>query len=360
MNGLRARFELERPEFRLQVELETPGRGVIGVIGPSGAGKTTLLRCMAGLERPANGLLEVNGARWQDDRMRLFLPPHRRPIGVVFQEASLFPHLSVRGNLEYGWRRVPPGERTLVLAQAVELLGLGRLLARRVDYLSGGERQRVAVARALLTSPRLLLMDEPLTNLDPGAKAEILPYFERLHDELAVPVLYVSHSQDEVTRLADHLVLMARGRILASGPLAEVTTRLDLPLARSDAAEAVLEARVVGHDELYHLTYLEFAGGRLTVPREDLPPGALVRLRILARDVSLTLERPARTSILNLIGARALEIAPDGEAQVVVRLEAGGSLLLARITRKSAELLDLRPGLEVYAQVKSVALLDNV
>jgi molybdate transport system ATP-binding protein len=293
---------------------------------------------------------------WQDEDH--FLPPHRRPVGYVFQEASLFPHLSVRRNLEYGFKRVPSTRRKVTFEEAVRLLGVERLLDRPPDGLSGGERQRVAVARALLTSPRLLLMDEPLASLDSESKREIMPYLERLHDELDMPVLYVSHAPAEVARLADHLVLLESGRVRAVGQIGELLTRLDLAREHGAEAEAVVEATVAEHDEVHQLSYLDFAGGRFSVVRNTLPVGQKARLRVLARDVSITLEPQTGTSILNIFPARVDELAATGPAQMLVRLDVAGTPLLARITRKSAHVLALEPGKLVYAQVKTVALVD--
>ncbi len=352
--SIEARFRLSRGGFHLDVAFGVPARGVTALFGPSGCGKTTVLRVFAGLERPPGGLLRVDGETWQDGRR--FLPPHRRGVGYVFQEPSLFPHLNVRGNLEYAARRAPRNG-AVALDEAVALLGLEALLSRRPGELSGGERQRVAIARALAATPRLLLLDEPLAAVDVARRQEILPYLERLHRELAVPVIYVSHAPDEVARLADHLVLMEAGRVLDHGPVAGMLTRLDLPLARGPDAEALVEAVVAGHDDRYGLTYLDSAAGRFTVTGCDVPAGRAVRLRIAARDVSLTLERQTGTSILNIVPATVEALAPVGPAQVTVRLDAGGVPLLARITRKSADALGLAPGRRVYAQAKSVVLL---
>jgi molybdate transport system ATP-binding protein len=356
--GIVARFHLRYEEFALDADLDLPGRGVTALFGASGSGKTTLLRCIAGLERVSDAFLAIGGDTWQDDARGVFLPTHRRPLGYVFQEASLFPHLSVQGNLDYGRRRVAASMQRVALEQAIDLLGIGPLLDRTPERLSGGERQRVAIARALATSPRLLLMDEPLAALDVQRKAEILPYLERLHDELDIPVIYVSHQPDEVVRLADHLVLLERGRVKATGPLAALMTHPDLPLAHGEAASAVIEAVVVAHDERFHLTYLEFAGGRVSLPREDLPVGARRRLRVHARDVSLTLVPQQDTSILNIFAARVLHLAEEQPGQVMVRLDAAGTVLLARITTKSASQLALAEGTIVYAQIKGMALLD--
>ncbi|MCU0767524.1 MAG: molybdenum ABC transporter ATP-binding protein [Gammaproteobacteria bacterium] len=351
-----ARFTGRLGGFALDAAFRAPAYGVTALFGPSGCGKTTLLRCVAGLERMA-GRLAVAGDIWQDDARGRFLRTHERPIGYVFQEASLFPHLSVRRNLEFGQARTAPADRRVRFAEVAELLGIVDLLDRRPAGLSGGQRQRVAIARALLTSPRLLLMDEPLASLDQISRDEILPFLERLHDELAMPVLYVSHSAEEVARLADHLVLLDAGRVRASGPIAELRARLDLARGTGSDADAIVDCRVAGHDDAFHLSYLDFPGGRVSVPRHDLPVGRAVRLRVLARDVSVTLAPQTGTSILNIFPAVVEELAEESAAQLLVRLGVGGTPLLARITRKSAALLDLAPGRAVYAQVKAVALL---
>ena len=356
--SVRARLRLRRGEFDLDVDLDVPGAGVTALFGRSGAGKTTLLRALAGLERCDDGYVKVGDEIWQDETRRL--PVHRRPLGFVFQEPSLLPHLSVRRNLEYGWRRVPVAERRVTFADALAWLGLEPFLERRPDTLSGGERQRVAIGRALLASPRLLLMDEPLASLDAQSKAEVLPCLDRLQRELAIPVLYVSHSLDEVARIADHLAWLVDGRVRAAGPIAELLTRPDLPLAGRPEAEALVEATVVDHDTADQLTRLEFAGGSLLVPALDLPVGDAVRLRVGARDVSLTLERQSGTSILNVLPAVVTDlIDEEGGPQVTVRLESEGVALLARVTRRSARALAIAPGASVWAQVKSVAVLEG-
>ncbi|HNQ04528.1 MAG TPA: molybdenum ABC transporter ATP-binding protein [Thiobacillaceae bacterium] len=351
-----ARFRLGYAGFALHVDLSLPGRGVTALYGPSGSGKTTLLRCIAGLERSPDAHLQVNGEVWQDGAR--FLPTHRRPLGYVFQEASLFPHLDVRRNLEYGMRRVPARERRVSLEQAIELLGIGHLLARRPDRLSGGERQRVGIARALAVSPRLLLMDEPLAALDLARRQEILPYLERLHDELEIPVLYVSHAPDEVTRLADHLVVLEAGRVVAAGALGDTLARLDLPIRLGEDAGVVLEACVLEQDPVWGLARVAFTGGSLWVRDAGHALGQAVRVRILARDVSLTLTRHEGTSILNILPARLEDMAEDGHpAQVLARLSVAGSPLLARLTRRSVHALGLHAGMPVHAQIKAVALI---
>lgn len=360
MSGLELDLVLNRGGFRLEVALHAPPTGVTALFGPSGCGKTTVLRCVAGLDHAA-GRCRFNGETWQDDANRCFLPVHRRPVGYVFQEATLFTHLSVRRNLEYGLRRVPRAQRRVGLDEVTSLLGMRDLLDRDPSGLSGGERQRVSMARALLTSPQLLLMDEPLSALDHQSKQDILPYLERLHEELSIPVIYVSHSPDEVARLADRLVLLEAGRVRAQGPAGELFTRLDLPLARDDGAAALIDGVVVSHDPDYRLNRLEIPGGQLYVGGPQGARGTRVRVRIQARDVSIALDEPGTSSILNILPARIQEIEPLDPAQVLVKLCAGRggeTPLLARITRRSCDLLRLRPGQEVYAQVKAVALMN--
>ena len=254
---IRARLKLAYSGFALDVDLELPGRGVTALYGHSGSGKTTCLRCIAGLERADESFIQVNDEVWQDSEQNIFVAPHKRALGYVFQEASLFPHLSVLANLEFGLKRIAKHERRVDMAHATELLGISHLLDRHPQHLSGGERQRVGMARALLTSPKLLLMDEPLAALDSQRKNEILPYLQRLHDELDIPVLYVSHSQDEVARLADHLVLLSNGKALASGAIGETLARLDLPLALGDDAGVVIEGHVIAYDADYQLLTLQ-------------------------------------------------------------------------------------------------------
>lgn len=348
-------------DFTLDLDLTLPARGVSAIVGPSGSGKTTLLRCVAGLEKADQALIEINGNCWQDSQRGLWLPPHKRALGYVFQEASLFDHLSVQGNLDYGRRRSAEPAGNEQAAQIIELLGIGHLLQRGTTGLSGGERQRVGIARALLANPRLLLLDEPLTALDPQRKADILPYLERLHAELDIPLLYVSHSPDEVARLADHLVLLENGTLRASGPLQTLLPRLDLPMAHSDDARSVLHGQVSACDHHYQLLELTLAGSvlKLRVPHAALPLGQQVRVAVQARDVSLALEKPQHSSVLNQLPARIEAIEPGNHpAQTLVRLALGDNALLARVTRYSADQLQLQPGLEVWVQIKAVALFD--
>ncbi len=355
VNGIEAHFRLDWPGFTLDVNLVLPGRGITVLFGHSGSGKTTLLRAIAGLERVPQGRLVVAGAVWQD--MNHWIPTHRRPIGYVFQEASLFPHLTVMGNLRYGMKRNGLVQR-ISLEHVIELLGIGHLLDRKPARLSGGERQRVGIARALAVSPQLLLMDEPLAALDFRRKQEIFPYLERLHGELEIPVLYVSHAPEEVARLADHLVIMEQGRALASGPLTETLARLDLPIHLGEEAGVVLETVVLEQDRAWHLARVDCAGGGLWVRDRGLMVGERVRVRILARDVSIALAQISNTSIINTLPARVTDLVDEPHpALCLVRLDAGGTPLLARLTRRSASVLQLAPGLDVWAQIKAVALI---
>jgi molybdate transport system ATP-binding protein len=348
---------IDRGAFNLDVDLALPGRGVTALFGHSGSGKTTLLRVLAGLERVAGARVALGDEVWQDDARKVFVPTHQRGIGYVFQEASLFPHLNVRANLEFGRKRLKPAERRFDLMAVAELLGIERLLDASPATLSGGERQRAAIARTLLASPRLLLMDEPLAALDMRRKLEILPYLERLHDELALPVVYVSHAADEVARLADHLVVLEEGRVLASGPLAATLARLDLAANFQDDAGVMIETTLQAHDD-DGLSHLAFSGGVLLVVQRNAAVGTRVRCRIHARDVSLALERPRGSSITNILPARIDAVGPSGTpGQVLVRLLVGDTALLARITERSRRELAIAPGCAVWAQVKAVALL---
>lgn len=356
-DSIELRLQLSRTNFALDVALRLPARGVSAIFGASGSGKTTLLRAVAGLERCARGRLDVAGEVWQDSAAGIFVPSHKRSLGYVFQDAALFPHLSVRENLAFGRRRT--GDATPPDAAAVvALLDIGPLLDRRPDSLSGGEQQRVAIARALLAKPRLLLMDEPLAALDEQRKAEFLPWLETLHDELDIPVLYVSHALPEVARLADHLVLLEQGRVRAEGALAELLPRLDLPLSHGEEAFVVIAATVGAYDADYALARLDFAGQSLWAPSAPRIPGAAVRVRIQARDVSLALAPHDDSSILNTLPATitALEEQPPG--RVLAGLDIGGTALLARVTKRSSAFLGLTRGKTLQAQIKSVALLD--
>ena len=354
-DGSRIRVSLARPEFRIDVDLSLPPRGITAVFGPSGSGKTTLLRCVAGLERASDSLVKIGGAVWQDDAQGVFVPTWRRPLGYVFQEASLFDHLDVRANLEYGLRRSGGAQQASTLDAAIELLGIGALLQRRTRQLSGGERQRVAIARALATGPELLLLDEPLASLDLARRREILPWLERLRDELHIPMLYVTHSADEVARLADTLVVLDRGRVAACGPLAGIASSALL----ADDAGALLEGTVIERDSRWQLARVDFGGGSLWLRDSGAAIGKRVRLRVLARDVSIATEEPRNTSIQNLLPGVVRAVAADTHpSQALVQLACGESILLSRITARAVAALGLQPGTPVWAQVKSVALVE--
>ena len=354
---IEARFKLDYASFSLDVDLTLPSAGITALFGPSGSGKTTLLRAIAGLVRVAGGRLAVDGHVWQDDG--IFLPVHQRPLGYVFQEASLFSHLSARGNIDYGRKRSRHALDDGALQRIIDLLGIGALLSRRPAGLSGGERQRVALARALAVGPRLLLMDEPLAALDLQRKREILPYLERLRAELKIPILFVSHAPDEVARLADHLVVLDAGRAQAQGPLQQVLADVATPIRLGEDAGAVIEGTVAERDGHWHLARVEFPGGGFWVRDEGHEIGRRVRLRVLARDVSIALQAECRdTSVLNHLSARVEAIAGDlHPALALVRLSVDGQNLVARVTRRSAGALALEPGKKVWAQIKAVAVI---
>ena len=353
---IEARFALKLGSFTLDVDLRLPA-GVSVLFGPSGCGKTTLLRCLAGLQRAPQGRLVVAGQVWQDERV--FVPTHARAVGLVFQEASLFPHLTVQGNLDYGLRRTPAEQRRIALPEAVALLGIGALLPRRPHSLSGGERQRVAIARALAVGPSLLLMDEPLASLDAQRKAEILPFLERLQQALTMPLVYVTHAAAELTRLADHVVLLDAGRVRAQGPLHELSARLDVALLQDDEAGVVLPCRVGQRDVEWGLVRLDFDGGALWSRDAGHAVGDRVRVHVAARDVSLALSELPGTSISNQLRGVVQTLAADAQPSLALALvQVGGVSIMARLTRRSVQRLQLQTGSAVWVQVKSVALLN--
>lgn len=355
---LHARFRLGFANFTLDTDLTLPATGVSALFGHSGSGKTTLLRCIAGLERAPIGFCRVNESVWQDSERGIFLPTYQRPLGYVFQEASLFPHLTVRRNLEFGQKRIPAAQRRIALEQALHLLGIEHLLERLPEKLSGGEKQRVAIARALAVSPQILLMDEPLAALDAKRKQEILPFLTRLHRELDMPILYVTHSPEEVAQLADYLVVLEAGKVVAVGTLTETLTRLDSPLAQGQQAASVIPVTVTAHEPAYHLTHTQFAGGTLSLPHTpDSAIGSALRVRITAKDVSISVQQPTLTSILNVLPAMITEMADDHAGQTLVRLTLNGTPLLAHITRKSAMQLALHTNMAVYVQIKATAIV---
>jgi molybdate transport system ATP-binding protein len=342
--------------FALEAKLESEA-GVTALFGRSGSGKTTVLNVIAGLVRPQRGRVRVDDAVFFDDAQGVDLPTRRRRVGYVFQEGRLLPHLTVRQNLLYGRFFTPAAERRSNLGQVVTLLDLAPLLARRPHHLSGGEKQRVAIGRALLASPRLLLMDEPLASLDAGRKGEILYYIERLRDETRLPIVYVSHAIDEVVRLADTVALISDGRIRASGPVSQMAGQLELrPLLGRFEGGAVIEAKVAEQDLDMGLARLVFPGGELYAPDVDALVGAPVRVRIRARDVSLALSRPADVSFLNMLAGTVVALGEEAGASVDVQLDVRGTPLIARVTRKSVAALGIAPGKPVYALIKAVAI----
>lgn len=353
-----ARFKLDYDEFQLSVNLSLPNSGITVLFGHSGSGKTSLLRCIAGLEQAQQGYLEINGSVWQDSDVGVFLPTHKRPLGYVFQDANLFAHLSVRENLNFGLKRIKSNSNNAKFEQIIKLLGIEHLLDRMPERLSGGEKQRVAIARALVLNPEILLMDEPLASLDSKRKQEILPFLTRLNQQLNIPILYVTHSQQEVAQLADYLVVLEKGRVQASGSLSETLSRLDLPLSQDRDATSVWNATIVEHETDYHLTRVAFEGGSLSLPAMDSKMGTLLRVQIYARDVSIVLEVPRATSILNVLPATIIDIVDGESGQTIVRLEVGNQPLLAHITRKSAVVLNLKIGKDVFVQIKGMSILN--
>lgn len=361
MSRLLARFDLEYAAFHLHVDLDLPISGITAIFGPSGSGKTTLLRCLAGLERAPHGFMQVGNDVWQDENIGLCLPLFKRPIGYVFQEPRLFPHYDVRANLLYGYKRVPPAARRITPEQVVEILGIDHLLDRRIHKLSGGEQQRVAIGRALLTSPKLLLLDEPLASLDLQRKHELLPFIRRLHEELHIPVMYVSHAIAEILQLADRIVLLQEGRVVGVGPLNEVLTSLQFRGSfGSHRVGAVLDAHVASHDPLYGLTQLEFKGQSLFVPLQPVAVGQSMRVHVLSSDVTLVIGRTdSPTSVLNILEATIIEIREMNQSSVDVLLDIG-SPLVASITKKSLGALGLKAGQQVFAHIKAVALNEEL
>lgn len=361
MSRLLVRFDVRFPAFHLDLKLDVPMSGVTAIFGPSGSGKTTLLRCLAGLERAPQGFMQFGEEVWQDERVGCCVPLHKRPIGYVFQEPRLFPHYDVRANLLYGYKRTPVDERRIAIEQVVKILGISHLLDRRVHKLSGGEQQRVAIGRALLTSPKLLLLDEPLASLDIQRKQELLPFIRRLHEELHIPVLYVSHAIAEILQLADRVILLKEGYVAGTGTLNEVLTSLDF--RRSLGAYrmgGILDAQVANHEPQYGLTQLDFKGQPLFVPFQPVAVGQPVRIHILSSDVSLVIGRiDSPTSVLNILEATIAEIREIDQSSADVLLDIGAPLV-ASITRKSLMNLGLKPGQRVFAYIKAVALNEEL
>jgi len=341
--------------FELDVRFGSE-QGITAFFGRSGSGKTSLVNLLAGLSTPDWGRISVAGRELFNSGTGVNLTPQKRRVGYVFQEGRLFPHMTVRQNLRYGLRFVPSAEKRQDFKHVVDILALDRFLGRQPGSLSGGEKQRVAIGRALLTDPRLLLMDEPLASLDAGHKGEILPYIERLRDEFRIPIVYVSHSLDEVIRLADTMVLLDQGKSRASGSVEDIMSRLDLrPLTGRYEAGAVLPVTVVGSEPEFGLTVLTCPAGTLTVPELNAPVGSSFRLRVRARDVSLSLDKPVNTSVLNIFEGVISEILGEDGPQTEVLVDVGVPLI-ARVTRKSIASLQLAPGKRIFAMIKAAAI----
>ena len=337
------------------VDLALPAPGITALFGPSGAGKSTLLRVIAGLEKIEGAKVSFERSPWQSSSV--FVPPHERRVGFVAQEPVLFSHLDVMGNLEFAMARSHINLHGVDLPNMLALLGIEHLLERQVHKLSGGEKQRVAIARALAANPKVLLLDEPLTGIDSDRAHEILPFIEQLRDHLEIPVVYVSHSMDEVARVGDFLALMESGRIIGNGPLSKMLTREDMALATRADAEAILTTKAVGYDSDHLINTLSFSGGQILAVGERLPVGEPIRIRIASRDVSVTLDHQEHTSILNILPATVAERCDLGAAHTLIHLQVGEQILLSRMTRRSADGLSLAIGDRVYAQVKSIAVL---
>jgi len=360
VSAIHAAIRTELGAFLLDVQLDIPGKGVTAIFGPSGSGKTTLLRYIAGLERAGEVSIRHGEEPWQDSVQGKFVPPHKRRVGYIFQDATLFPHLTVLGNVRYGYRRTPAGSRRFEMAQAIEWLGLTPLLGRWPTALSGGERQRVAMARALVTSPAVLLMDEPLSALDEGARMEIVPYLQRLQRELAIPVVYVSHSVREVALLADHVVLLRAGKVADTGTATAMLERIAMLPELGEERAALFEVVVLRHEAEFELSAVAGPFGEMYLPRVQAGVGERVRIRVAARDVSLGLVSEERSSILNELPCRVIDLTRLSGGQMLVRLAPRGEKeeahLLSLITWKSAEVLGIHAGLEVFARVKGVSL----
>lgn len=353
---LELKFKLARPGFGLDVDLSLDAHGVVGVMGASGVGKTTLLRVISGLERVPDGFFRLGNQIWQDSDV--FVPAHQRAVGYVFQEASLFPHLNVRQNIEYGAKRRRRTRGDVDVSGLVELLGIDALLARKPNRLSGGERRRVAIARAMASQPKLLLLDEPMSGLDEARRAEVLPFLRRLCDRMEIPAIYVSHSRAELAQLADHLVLLDQGSVRAEGAMDALATDLSHPLALQADAQFVILATAQSQADEFGLTQFAFDGGEIIAASDHAIEGKPVRLRVRARDISLCRVEPIQTSILNIVGVTIEAMQDIGPAGVAVRIKTGNTSMLSHITRRSAQQLELKPGDHVFAQIKSVAVLD--
>jgi molybdate transport system ATP-binding protein len=365
-NNVRAKLNLTYAnlvdsDFHLDIDTVIPSQGVTVIFGESGSGKTTLLRCIAGLEKVPCGVVKINQKTWQEGAC--FVPTHKRELGYVFQEASLFEHLNAQNNLRYAIKRSGKKQDNAFLQQVIDVLGIAGILNKYPSQLSGGERQRVAIARALLIKPKILLMDEPLASLDKARKQEILPYLEGLHQAFNIPILYVTHSIDEVVRLADYVLIMQNGKLAAEGSLTELFSRVDMPLGVTEDLGAVLECQFTQLDEKWNLAQVSFAGGQLWLPhtsnfQQNKNQLTNFRVRILASDISISLVEPRDVSILNVIEAKVADISSEQKVGLsVISLDVGTSKILASLTTKSVDELGLKQGDKVWAMIKSVAIV---
>lgn len=354
-----ATFRVAFADFDLDLSVSLPSRGVTVILGESGSGKTTLLRCIAGLQNTNSGYLNLNGEIWVDSQHALFHAAHQRSIGYVFQQANLFPHLTVADNIQFGRKRIKKALSEAKLQKLITILGIDGLMSRPASSLSGGEQQRVAIARALALEPAVLLMDEPLAALDWQRKQEILPYLQNLQQALEIPVIYVTHSLQEMAQLADYVVILQAGRVLAQGSLEVILQNANLAMNQQGDAFSVWPMRLLDHDPNFALSRASFAGGELFLPQLDFPVGQNFRLQIFARDVSITLEKATATSIVNILPARILNIQAISLGQCLVQLQTGDQTLMAHITRKSQEQLNLQAGMEVFAQIKGSSVVNQ-
>lgn len=357
MEKMKFSFQHNWPTLKLNLQAEISLSGVTAVIGKSGSGKTSLLKFIAGLERPRFGELNFSGQQWQSESTKVFVPTHKRPIGYVFQTPNLFSHLNVKENLLFGYRQLPEGVRNIKFDEVVSHLKLEPYLSQPAVRLSGGQQQRVAIGRALLTSPKILLMDEPLSALDMIAKAEIIPYLKEICEVFEIPVIYVSHHFDEVYQLANQLLVIEHGKVAQQGELQNVIGQMELFKQYGSGISSVLEVKVVGYNSEFSVIGAESNGQKFLLVGEEKPVGKILRLKINPKDVSLSLERSEKTSILNLLEMQVVEVLEISSGSVLVKMRLGSQTLVAQISRLSQSRLSLQPGQKVIAQVKAMSLL---
>lgn len=359
MKNISGAFRLTKGSFKLDAKFDFPSSGVTAITGASGCGKTTLLRCIAGLENAVIGDFHINGECWLDSQKNIFTPPNKRSVGYIFQDAALFPHMSVKQNLEYAYKRRSSGQNSIALDDdVIASTGTSKLVERNTGNLSGGEKQRVAIARALLTNPDILLMDEPVSSLDKKSRSLIIQLIEKIHNKHNIPIIYVSHDLEEISQLADRVVCIENGKVTDIGKVNDILSSFDKSFSHEETAHTIIQGEVVDYDRNYHLAKISFAGGNLFISSPYIERNSIVKLHIYARDVSISLKKPTGTSILNIVQASIIEVCPkrDSHGQYIIKLDANGTTLLAHITQKSLEGLKLATGLHVYAQIKSVSV----